>query len=454
MSVIGIDMGTMYCSASWINPHTRQAELIDFMDTGSHKLPSVVLLYDKGQPCVGSGPYYLLEHLMGKTEAERISILQHTIQGIKQRMSPNGSFKLNDRSYSHVDILAEILKKIKNEAVRSCPSMGAINEAVLTYPLYFEEWQKDMYRKASEQAGFSTTTLIAEPIAAAVSFLKDNNVNNANGLVVCNFGAGSFSAAYVLIDSHGGTNEYHIAVPPRSDNSCGGKDLDMLLYKEWDKLAHDKFGRSIAISNNEVDFNFLFRCRKQKELMSQMPVFDFCELLPFRDNGTPQRIEWCLTRDAIDRIFSPVIDKMVAMTTELMEAVKSASLPVEYIVLTGGGSRISLVRERLEQKFQDVRVVLTGKADTTVALGAMYYRQKPETVKVEPSKQQPVKEKSKKPSPVPNFKNIISEAGKHIFVKADKQKDKTCTCYYCKKKITTDEKFCRHCGHPNINYKP
>ena len=439
MSAIGIDIGTMYCFASWVNPGTKQVELIDFIETGGNKLPSVVLLDYHGQPSIGSGPNYMLEHLMGRSEAERIDLLQHTVQSIKLRMRPDGRFRVNGRSYSHVDIIAEILKKIKNEAVRSCPSIGVVSESVLTYPLYFEEWQKDMYRKASEQAGFSKTTLIAEPIAATISFLKENGMNNAKGVVICNYGAGTFSATYVLIDRHGGTNEYHIAVPPRSDNSCGGKDLDMLLYKEWDKRAHNKYGRSIAVNKNEVDINFLFRCRKQKELMSQMPLFDFNELLPFHDDSRPQRVEWQLSRDAFNEIISPVIYKTVAMTTELLGKVVSTSLPVDCIVLTGGGSRIPFVRECFEKTFRDVKIVLTGKADTAVVLGAMYDRQVPEAPKFETPKPEAPKFETPNPSPIPN-----------IF----KHKSKSCTCYYCKEEITTDEKYCLHCGHPNIKYKP
>ena len=63
MSEIGIDLGTSFSSASWINPSTNMPEIIIFNENGSAKIPSVVFFPQNGEPLVGQGPYQQVENV-------------------------------------------------------------------------------------------------------------------------------------------------------------------------------------------------------------------------------------------------------------------------------------------------------------------------------------------------------------------------------------------------------
>ncbi len=422
MSAIGIDFGTSFCSASWVNPQTERPEVITFHETGTAKIPSVVFFPDEGKPYVGQGPLMQLENLGGLRDDQRQKVLQATVQSIKRKMKRNGRFRTAQRDYSHTDIVALILQKIRTEAERSCVFPDPITELVLTHPVMFDEWKKDLLQDAARQAGFQKTTLLEEPVSAAIGYIGANNQSNTKGVMVYDLGAGTFDVAYVQVDFNGSSAEYHIPVPPRGDSMCGGDDIDMVLYQEWEQMARSQFGRPLSARNGEIDLGFLFRCRKGKELLSDMPQYMFNELLPPLPGKPLQRLQMNITRQEFESKIGNVIDRTIIKTQELLDDVRSKNLPLDYAILIGGSSRIPLVSKRLQQILGKVPIRTTGAVDAAVALGASYYRLSKDHVhRANPSSSDDCKEE--------------------------------CFCIYCGKKFKKSFRFCMYCGKPNYLLK-
>ena len=120
MSEIGIDLGTSFSSASWINPSTNMPEIIIFNENGSAKIPSVVFFPQNGEPLVGQGPYQQVENVSGMSPDDRNMVLQSTVFSIKRKMKRNGKIYAGTRSYTHTEVISLILSKIREEAIKSC----------------------------------------------------------------------------------------------------------------------------------------------------------------------------------------------------------------------------------------------------------------------------------------------------------------------------------------------
>jgi molecular chaperone DnaK len=407
MSAIGIDFGTSFSSASWIDASGRPA-VITFNENGRTKLPSVVSFTRDGKPQVGEGPYtQITDFMSGMSDKDREYVLRSTILSIKRHMRQNGIIHLpSGQEYTHTQIISFILKKIKEQAAMSCNIRTPIDEVTLTHPVVFEEWKKEMLRQAAKEAGFTKVTLLEEPISAAIGYLKSNNLQS-KGLIVYDFGGGTFDIAYVKSEADG---TYHIPIAPLGDQQCGGDDIDLLMYKEWDRMAHSRLQRGIT-GTSSIDRGFLSQCRKNKESLSLMESYVFNEILP--PPGL-DRLRMEMDRARFNTLVQPVVEKTIRLTQQMMDEIRGAGLPLDHVILIGGSSRIPLVEEKLREILSPIVPSHTGIVDTAVALGSSYY---------------------------------------HLGLSPVVHENNECYCDKCGKKINRLFKFCIYCGTPNFLYK-
>jgi molecular chaperone DnaK (HSP70) len=420
MSVtIGIDFGTSFCSASWINPITGNPEAVRFSDTGTEKMPSIVAFTSSDEIRIGNVPYQALEDAASADEDMRRFIQENTITGIKTRMKYGDQYRRKSKTYSNDEIIAEILKKIKQQVIESCNITDKIDQAVLTHPVVFEEWKKDCLKHAAALAGFKRVKTLEEPISAALYAIKSGAIpKTCKGLLVYDFGAGTFDVAYVKIESDG---DLHLPLTPLGDSNCGGDDIDMALYRNWEKYIKTTKGKSISTDPEEIDLAFLYRCRRQKEQLSRGQMADVINAYIPRVGSIRREFS-----DAdFNKIVEPWVDKTIEKTRQLVNEIQAKKLPLDYAVLIGGSSRLPLVKKKMETLLgNSTKVVTTGGLDIAVAVGAMYSISTPIT------KEKPKKEPPKPTPPVEYF------------------------CTNCGNKIMSNVKFCMVCGQKNYMYKP
>lgn len=380
MSTIGIDFGTTYSSASWVNPVTGFPEEIKFLNAVDKcKIPSIVYFQQQGKPLVGYAPYMQIEY--AKTSAERDIIHRYAITSIKRKMQRNGSFQ----GHSHVEVISLIIRHVVEEAKKVCNFTSSPDTLVLTHPVVFAEWQKSMLREAAFKAGFANEkiSLLEEPVSAALAYVNSNNLSNVEGVLVYDFGGGTFDVAYVQKDARG---QWLIPIDPQGDPYCGGDDIDLSIYDKWEERVKQQFNRNLSPNPQEVDEVFLSRCRKQKEMLSLNDNQKFTEILPpVKGRGFDQAI-WEVRGSEYADIIAPIINRTIAKTKMVIDEIKSQRLPLDIVLLIGGSSRIPLVRQRLEQLLGDASLIrTTGQVDTAVAVGASYYSLNKPIVKNPPS---------------------------------------------------------------------
>ncbi|UZJ40277.1 Hsp70 family protein [Prosthecochloris sp. SCSIO W1101] len=368
MHIIGIDFGTSYTTAAWLNPKTGLPELIRFLDSGQEKLPSLVY-YGIEETLVGEAALHMLQEVNNYPEDERMEIQASIVCSLKRRMDTKGIHVLPHQTepVSHVEIIKDIFAKIRDEAERAVFGGEAVKGCVITHPVVFSEIKKNMLRDGASKAGFEQVELIEEPIAAAKGYVA-SGAKVGSGILVYDFGGGTFDVAYVSKDEKG---IYRTPVAPDGDDRCGGDDLDIELYRYWERIVQETHKRRISSGNGVVDLTFLMRCRRHKESLTRQTKAAFRETLPPPGNI---RMKLELDRATLNQLIRPYIDRTVQKTKSLLKRVKEKGYEVDTVVLVGGSSKIPLVREQL-QKILPVEPLETMHVDVAVAMGAAVHRQ-------------------------------------------------------------------------------
>ena len=426
---IGIDFGTSNCAASWINPATDMPEPVRFKDTGSEKMPSVVHISSSGKISVGVTPFNNLEEASFMEGDERDEVMNNTITSIKTRMMQGNVTLRPGKSYTDDEIISFILKKVREQISVSCSiPESSMEKVILTIPVRFDLWKQDMLKHAAALAGFKKVKLLKEPESAAIYAIKKGLVpKTGKGLIVYDFGAGTFDVSYVQIQ-----DEKTLYMPiPSEGEICGGDDIDALLYNDWDKYLKETKGRSISPDPEEIDLAFRYRCRREKEQISRNDIADYvAEMIP--GVGRVRR-EMSLTK--FNTLIEPVINKTIARTQIVLDQIKAKKLPLTHAILIGGSSRLPMVQEKLQELLgSKVQVISTGDMDIAVAVGAMYSTQ------VSVKQPTPTPETKAKPTPPPIPKSQ-SQVTSHF-------------CIHCGTPILSSQKFCMKCGKPNYSYRP
>ncbi len=393
MSTLGIDFGTSYSSSSFINADNKP-QAVRFIGH-NEKMPSIVSFYG-GYVSIGYDADFLLtEAVHSLPPDEKGHLFAQTVKSIKRKLSENGTIC----NHSHRKIVSMILSHLKQESEKSCTPL-TFKKLVLTHPVQFEEWKKNLLKGAALDAGFINVTLLPEPIAAAIGYCRQSGIEKTKGLLVFDFGAGTFDVAYVTRHN----DRFIVPLPSKGDSLCGGDDIDDALYRYFANEVKSTIGNEYE---NRRDLGLLLQCRRWKEMLSTMESIPIS--IVSKTNPT-KRFNSILTRNKFNEITSSIIDKTISLTKSVFDEIKENRLPLDYILLIGGSSNIPSIRQKLKSTMPDVEIRATGDADIAVALGASFYSQNP--IEINPEKE-------------------------------------WCYCMYCGKKILKSYNFCIYCGKAN-----
>ncbi|NWI58940.1 HSP13 protein, partial [Calyptomena viridis] len=253
--VIGIDLGTTYCSVGVFLPGTGEVKVIP--DENGHKsIPSVVSFTETGV-YVGYDGLELADANPQNTiyDAKRFIGKIFTPEELKSEstrypfkiFNNNGlaEFSVTTNETFHITpehIGCQLLLKLKKmtEANLGMP----ISRAVISVPAEFDERQRNSTIKAANLAGLKVLRVINEPTAAAMAYGL-HKVDVFNVLVV-DLGGGTLDVS--LLNKMGGMF-YTRAMA--GNNKLGGQDFNqrLLLYL-YDQL-HQTYG-SLPTRKEEI----------------------------------------------------------------------------------------------------------------------------------------------------------------------------------------------------------
>ena len=359
---VGIDLGTTHSLVASVR--SGQAETLP-NSLGEHLLPSVVRYLADDAPQVGTKAQ---AHLVDDAANTVMSVKRLMGRGIEdvKRFGENMPylFEACDQGMpfistvsglkSPVQVSADILRALVQRAQSSLG--GELVGAVITVPAYFDDAQRQATKDAAQLAGIQVLRLLNEPTAAAVAYGLEHNQQDQGTVAVFDLGGGTFDISILRMEQ--GVFE---VLATGGDSALGGDDFDQALA-EWMRQE-----RQIPSQLDLAQQRFLLRlARTAKELLSEVETAQLCfEGWP----GDQVYAELVLTREQMNALLNPIVDKAIRATKRALRDAKVALGDVSRVVMVGGSTRSLLVQKRVSDLFGQP-LLNDIDPDRVVALGA------------------------------------------------------------------------------------
>ncbi len=333
---VGIDLGTT---------NSLIAESIDnkitiFSDNNSPLIPSVISEIN-GELLIGckhdGNSITSIKRLIGLNTEEALKVNFDNLSIDSGLDIPR--VKLGNNKYNAIELSSKILSHLCNIANKDNKS---VESAVITVPAYFNDMQRQATKLAAEMADIKILRLISEPTAAAIAYgINDNQTGN---FVVYDFGGGTFDVSVLTIEQG-----IFKVLSTKGDTHLGGDDIDRLIIehisKEYEHLSKLSITELYIIA---------------RSLKHQL----------FENNlARDERYNVILTVESLNNIINSLVESTINI---MKEAIIESSLRIDEInniILVGGSSRLSLVKEKLNDTFK-IDILDHLNPDTVVAEGA------------------------------------------------------------------------------------
>lgn len=364
MAALGIDFGSSFCTVSWLNPQSGKPEAVKFNGDGSVKLPSVLLCTEDGF-ILGFEAQSYLDEVSKLPYEQRMEMMADFIPSLKRILDPKMKEYLCGKDYSHLTLLKKFFEYLIGKAKDHCGSKYEIDSITFAHPVDFPNTKVKLIEKAIRDLGYDQVSTIEEPVAAVKGYGIDHQIDDGEGILVFDFGGGTIDVAFVR-KNYG---ELQVAVPPKGNSNCGGQDFDYLLYDDLRKKVKKEYNADIS-ENGVIDQIILSNCRRLKEKFSGgNDAYETVMMLFI--NGKLQQYKYRLSRETFNNIIYKKVSDAINVAKQVVNEVKSKQYKIDKVLLIGGSSQLSLVRELLSDVIGDTDIDTCGEKDIAVALGCL-----------------------------------------------------------------------------------
>ncbi len=367
--IVGIDLGTTNSLVAYAIP--GQSEPVILQTTqGSALVPSVVSISDEGKiETIGQlaksqkslrskNVIFSVKRLLGrslKDMATEAQLIPYEL--CDDALGSQVQIQVNNKTFSPVEISAEILKQLKSQAEKSLGQN--VQRAVITVPAYFDDAQRSATKAAGRLAGLDVLRVMNEPTAAALAY--GWSFEKPGVVAVFDFGGGTFDVSLLRIDR--GVFE---VLATAGDTHLGGDDLDLAIAQYVFEKAFqaspelqaqaqaggDAFRRSLLAK-------LLDEAERVKIQLSQSDSAEF-----FIEGQS-----FVIHKKTAEALWQPLIERSMSCCARALSDAKLKTSDIADVLLVGGSTRVPLVREAVASFFG--RPPNTNiNPDEAVALGA------------------------------------------------------------------------------------
>ena len=343
--IIGIDLGT---TNSCVAVMEGGEPVVITNAEGNRTTPSVVAFSKTGERMVGQ---------VAKRQA--VTNNERTISSIKRHMGTDYKVDIDGKKYTPQEISAMILQKLKADAEAYLG--GAVTEAVITVPAYFNDAQRQATKDAGKIAGLEVKRIINEPTAAALAYGVDKEAEQK--IMVYDLGGGTFDVS--ILDIGDGVIE---VLATAGNTHLGGDDFDQCIINYL--VSEFKKSEGIDLSSDKVAMQRLKEAA-EKAKIELSGVTSSNINLPYitADATGPKHLDVTLTRAKFNELTAHLVDATMEPVRQAMSDAGLTAGDISKVLLVGGSTRIPAVQEAVKK--------MTGKEgfkginpDECVAVGA------------------------------------------------------------------------------------
>jgi len=350
---VGIDLGTSNTCVSMM----RNGE-VHVLDNayGERTSASVVHFHEDGSVEVGNSAKAKVIHSPAETvsSAKRLIGRYYFSEEVKKAQAvyayeiveaPNHGVRIEIREeeFSLPEISAMVLREMKQIAERHTGEK--VTKAVITVPAYFNDNQRQATKDAGRIAGLEVLRILNEPTAAALAYGFGMGLNQR--VAVYDLGGGTFDISVLEI----GKDIFEV-LATCGDTFLGGDDFDDRIL---DLLADDFVARHGSNPRNDP---YAFEKLKlaaetaKKELSVDEETTVVIEDVLQSEDGTPLGVERKITRAEFATLVQDLIQRTFKVCDEAMQQSDLTVRDLDGVILVGGPTRLSIVREAVATYFQ------------------------------------------------------------------------------------------------------
>ena len=367
--VIGIDLGTTNSCVSFMDG--KDPKVIENAE-GSRTTPSMVAFADEGERLVGQAAkrqavtnpentLFAIKRLIGRRHDDDNAKRFAELMPYQVVPGENGDawVEANSEKYSPSQVSSFTLRKLKEDAESFLG--GAVDQAVITVPAYFNDAQRQATKDAGKIAGLEVLRIINEPTAAALAYGFDKKNNGT--IAVYDLGGGTFDVSILEI----GDGVFEVK-STNGDTFLGGEDFD---HRIIDYLAEEfKKDNAIDLRSDKLALQRLKEAaeKAKMELSSSMQT----EVnLPFvtADQSGPKHLNIKLTRAKLEALVEDLVRRTVEPCKAALKDAGLSAGEVDEVIMVGGMTRMPKIIETVQNFFgkEPHRGV---NPDEVVAMGA------------------------------------------------------------------------------------
>jgi molecular chaperone DnaK len=342
--IAGIDLGTTYSAVARLNA-IGSPEILPDAD-GERITPSAIFFDEDDANIARVGIEALhCRHL----NAER------SVRWVKRHVGQKDwHMEVDDKNYNAVEISSLILAKLKNE----CLNDEQKPSVVISVPAHFDEIKRKATMDAGLMAGLDVIGIVNEPVAAALYYAKNKQIEG--NVVVYDIGGGTFDVSILQIKGSDIT-----IICSEGDHALGGIDFDRAVLELLKTQYENQFNAEL-IKTPEEAAKYEDEAEDIKKTLSRRSV---AKKMIYGTEGT-MRME--ISKEMFENAIAPLVTRMDMLLDVALEQANLSCDDINHVLLAGGSSRIPMIQNKLTEKF-GFEPHAGGNVDECVALGAAIY---------------------------------------------------------------------------------
>ncbi|KAM6988328.1 heat shock 70 kDa protein 13 [Tautogolabrus adspersus] len=360
--VIGLDLGTTFCSVGVFQPGSGEIEIIAD-EQGRKSIPSAVsftttavLVGHEAVDLADSNPQntiYDAKRFIGKIfEAEVLK--EESARYPFKVINNNGSaefviFTNHTFTVTPEFIGSRLLLKMRKMAEQQLNVQ--IQKAVISVPAEFDERQRNYTVRAANLAGLEILRVINEPTAAAMAYGL-HKVDVFNVLVV-DLGGGTLDVS--LLNKQGGM---FLTRAMAGNNKLGGQDFSQRLLQYTTEQVKQDFGVPLTLKEDIHRLRQAVEAAKlnltlQHSTTIRLPLHLHAHSSESSKGSAhaPVLFQSVITRKLFEELNEDLFQKILAPVKTVLSEGHLEKEEVDEIVLVGGSTRIPRIRRLISEYF-------------------------------------------------------------------------------------------------------
>jgi molecular chaperone DnaK len=362
--VFGLDFGTTNSLLTVIGRDNRPTHLLD---KSNRPHPSVVW-------------YRGSDVIVGRKARENLDAGSDAVTGSfvrspKRLLTQDSPIHVGGRELDPRDVIAQVLRFLRNDAADDQAVRHEVNHAVMTIPVKLDGAGRRRLREAARKADISVVQFVHEPLAALYAYLRSHTdyrrrLAELDGrrILVFDWGGGTLDLTLCQVQG-----DQIIQLANMGNNDVGGDRFDEIIRNR----VRDKHASQHAIEDltglerDETKVSLLNQCELRKIDLSQRDEATVFVRNYLREDGPGRDLSVLISRSELTDWVKDLVHQGLAIIDTLLEQNRLSYSQIELCLPTGGMVNMPAVRAGLTERF-GARAPRLENGDRIISEGAAW----------------------------------------------------------------------------------